>query len=209
VAEPSSGGCTLVVLHILGICLRPHRACPVFYTQHSIKGPRPETLASRRTSGGHNIPAQGNALVIPHMSDRSSTPWTGQPRAAHCGSPSGSNSFFLMQCSGGCTPGWRVTPLRSSLRFARHVGEPISTSPTGTNMLAQPEWLGIVAFREYCSLKGSHNRHRIHDIRRREDVRYNEGNALHPRCSTHLGYMLTSPPGLPRWCDDSLLSRRY
>jgi hypothetical protein len=34
-----------------------------------------------------------------------------------------------------------------------------------------------------------------------------QGNAL--GWYTHLGDMLTSPPGLPRRCDDSLLSRRY
>jgi len=42
-------------------------------------------------------------------------------------------------------------------------GEATSTSPTGTDMLAQPEWLGLVTFLKYCSLKGSHIRHRIHN----------------------------------------------
>jgi hypothetical protein len=67
--------------------------------------------------------------------------------ASHCRSPSGSNSS-LSPNSGGCTPGWRVPPLRGD----------DASSPTGTNMPARPEWLGMVAFREHRSLKGSHNR---------------------------------------------------
>jgi hypothetical protein len=67
--------------------------------------------------------------------------------ASHCRSPSGSNSS-LSPNSGGCTPGWRVPPLRGD----------DASSPSGTNMPARPEWLGMVAFREHRSLKGSHNR---------------------------------------------------